>query len=229
MARGLEEQEKKGMPYKFYIYIGSFVIFGFLAFFLWLLGVDFGFVSFQGNLSPAASLWIVGIGILFELFVDFRYSRSVRLFMDMDNSILDYIPIVNTVALMSKVIKIASIVAMGVIVVGILLVFTPIMQLFPITMLNQVGNLGMLIGIIGVNVFLGLRGWTHFSNKMGLLKIHTRLMGGDADNPATIGILKTVFYFLPLARMSVLITDTQFIKTVKLMEDIAAEMEEGVY
>ena len=229
MARGTERQEKEGMPSKFYIYIGSFVIFGFLTFFLWLLGVDFGFVSFEGNISPVASLWIVGIGILFELIVDFRYSRSVRLFMGMDNSILDYIPIVNTVVLMSKVIKIVSIATMSIIVLGILLAFTPVMQLFPVTMLEQVGNFGMLIGIIGVIAFLGLRGWTHLSNKIGLVKIHARLRGEDADEPAIIGVLQTAFYFLPLARMSVLLTDAQFIKTVKMMEDAAAEMEEGVY
>jgi hypothetical protein len=223
------KRESEGIPFKFYIYIGTGVIFGSLFLFLWMFGLDLGIIRTSGRITPIASLLVVGVALLFEWLIDIRYNTAIREFNDESVTAVDYIPIANSLFQLDKIFKIAGFSALGISGFALLLAFTPLINIVPLGSVHRVGPFSTTLFVVGVVAFLIVRGVAHFKNKMDLSKLHAELNGDDMSVVSKVSVLTKLFYFLPIARMSVMIMDAQFARTVKLMCQAADQLQEGRY
>lgn len=223
MARKNVQQSKPRMEGKFYIYIGSFFMFGTLALFIAFMGLDLGFVRIGGAVNANLAPWVIVAALVMEFFVDIRYCHRLRMYMDEDASIFDYIPYVNTAVLFGGVTRLISLICTLVVLFCVLMVTTPLASVLPSSMVIDGVMVFLYIGIGAFVIFCCIRGWEHMTNKRVVTAQFNQLAESGAGG--SLSLLRYMFYYLPIIRAMNILSDAQFMVTVKTMLLADAELE----
>jgi len=205
------KEPKEGIDAKFFFYIFTFGSIAFLGILLWLFGVDFGIFQFGGVATMAVAFWIFVVTLLIEYGVDVRYAVNIYQKFGMPTW-LAFLPVVNCIGVWSKTTKIIVFSLLGGILIATLLIVTPIMIFISPAWITQMTNWSVGFIIVSVIGLFIVRGYQQAKLKVDLIKRYTQLVGMGAT--PTLGIFKSLLYFVPVIRVVLLLEDLTFINNV---------------
>jgi len=218
--------EKPQIESKFLIYIGLLLIFGSLAFFIFIMGADFGFFSIEGTNNPFILLGIAGLGLAVEYFADLKYTASIFSFTGKKANPLRLIPLFGIMTIYYPVYRKVSFVLLAVGVLALLIAFTPLIGMFGINFLMQGPMILATIAFICFSSYFILRGVATVKLKRKVVTLHDQLGGEGASGTS---FLRGLFYFLPIGRTLPMLQDANFITTVELMKRESQKQDQGEY
>lgn len=218
--------EKKGIDTKFYIYIVTILMFGLLGLFLFIFGLDFGFVKIGGlDIPPIVMLMILGLILIVEYIYETKYCLALRQYTQTRTTFLDYIPYIQSMSSYPRWVKIVSYVIFSYLIFAVLVVVTPIARLLPARLIVNVTQNIVLTGITSLLFLLVVRGVDNVLTKNTLIRDYTELCGATGTGVLASKLAEKILYFIPGLRAIQVIQDRRFIETLLYAIEIDSELE----
>lgn len=182
---------------------------------VYTFGIDLGFIHLFG--TPDIRILYVGavLCLVLSYLVDIFYIKTVRKFFNAGETWQMYIPYFNFSCTFDKKSSIATLIGGILIAVIALPAYTPLGRYLPVDYLVTISSKSIWIILILGAAYSVLRGIYALKFKRKAEELYKKHISESYGSGGSVNKVAYIIYFLPIIRSISLLTDINFLKSVK--------------